>query len=332
MMIKATELSMTKRNQILAGILVAQLALIAVVFWPRSAPASANAPLFADLKAADVTALKISDNNQNVIELKKSGSDWVLPAADDFPADASKITPILDKLAAIKTNRLVTRTGDSHKRLQVAADDFLRKVELTLAGGAAHTLFIGSAPGSRATHVRADQQNEVYLASDLASYDVGAQATSWVQPTYVSITPTELIGLTVTNITGTLQFTKDVSGTWSLVGLPAGETLETSAVNSLTSQASSITLLKPVGKQAKPEYGLDAPLATVTAQIKPTDQPVTTLTVTIGVRDASDNSYYIRSSASAFIVKASEYSVRDFVNKTLADFLLKPTPVVTPAS
>ncbi|MBK9232732.1 MAG: DUF4340 domain-containing protein [Anaerolineae bacterium] len=155
-----------------------------------------------------MTSLKISDQDKNMVELKKLGSDWVLADADSFPADASKVTPILDKIAAIKTNRLVTRTSDSHKRLQVAADDFLRKVEFTLSSGAAHTLFIGSAPGTRATHVRADQQSEVFLASDLSSYEVGAQETSWIKTTYVSITQTEMIGLTVTNITGTLQFSE----------------------------------------------------------------------------------------------------------------------------
>jgi len=321
---------MSKRNQILAGILLAQVLLAVIVLWPRSAPASAGAPLFADFKASDVTALKITDNDKNVVEIKKSGSEWVLPSADDFPVDGSKVTPVLDKIAAIKTNRLVTRTSDSHKRLQVAADDFLRKVEFTLASGATHTLLVGSAPGTRATHVRADQQNDVYLASDLSSYELGAQDASWIKTTYVTITQTEMIGLTITNITGTLQFSKDVSGTWALNNLPAGAPLNTGAVTSLVSQVANVTLLKPVGKQDKPEYGLDKPQATVTVQIKPADRPVTTLTLTIGAKDATDNSYYVKSSASAYIVKASEYSVRDFVTKTVQDFIQPPTPTPAP--
>ncbi len=321
---------MSKRNQILAGILLAQVLLAVFVFWPRSAPASVGAPLFADFKASDVTALKISDSDKNVVELQKLGNDWVLSGADNFPADSSKVTPVLDKIAAIKTNRLVTRTSDSHKRLQVANDDFLRKVEFTLASGATHTLFIGSAPGTRATHVRADQQNDVYLASDLSSYELGAQAGSWIKTVYVSITQTEMIGLTITNITGTLQLTKDVSGTWTLNNLPAGAPLNTSAVTSLVSQAANVTLLQPVGKQAKPEYGLDKPLATVTAQIKPADQPVTTLTLLVGAKDPTDNSYYAKSSASAYIVKVSEYSVRDFITKTAPDFIQPPTPTPAP--
>lgn len=321
---------MSKRNQILAGILLAQVLLAVFVLWPRSAPASAGAPLFADFEASDVTSLKISDQDKNMVELKKLGSDWVLADADSFPVDASKVTPILDKIAAIGTNRLVTRTSDSHKRLQVAADDFLRKVEFTLSSGAAHTLFIGSAPGTRATHVRADQQSEVFLASDLSSYEVGAQETSWIKTTYVSITQTEMIGLTVTNITGTLQFSKDVSGAWMLDVLPAGAALDTGAVTSLVSQAANVTLLKPLGKQAKPEYGLDKPQAIVTARVKSGDQPITTLTLTIGAKDPTDNSYYVKSSASEYIVKVSEYSVRDFVTKTAQDFVQPPTPTPAP--
>ena len=321
---------MSKRNQILAGILLAQALLAVFVLWPRSAPASAGAPLFADFEASDVTSLKISDQDKNMVELKKLGSDWVLADADSFPVDASKVTPILDKIAAIKTNRLVTRTSDSHKRLQVAADDFLRKVEFTLSSGAAHTLFIGSAPGTRATHVRADQQSEVFLASDLSSYEVGAQETSWIKTTYVSITQTEMVGLTVTNITGTLQFSKDVSGAWTLDVLPAGAALDTGAVTSLVSQAANVTLLKPLGKQAKPEYGLDKPQATVAVRFESGDQPVATLTLTIGAKDPTDNSYYVKSSASEYIVKVSEYSVRDFVTKTAQDFVQPPTPTPAP--
>ncbi len=321
---------MSKRNQILAGILLAQALLAVFVLWPRSAPASAGAPLFADFEASDVTSLKISDQDKNMVELKKLGSDWVLADADSFPVDASKVTPILDKIAAIKTNRLVTRTSDSHKRLQVAADDFLRKVEFTLSSGAAHTLFIGSAPGTRATHVRADQQSEVFLASDLSSYEVGAQETSWIKTTYVSITQTEMVGLTVTNITGTLQFSKDVSGAWTLDVLPAGAALDTGAVTSLVGQAANVTLLKPLGKQAKPEYGLDKPQATVAVRFESGDQPVATLTLTIGAKDPTDNSYYVKSSASEYIVKVSEYSVRDFVTKTAQDFVQPPTPTPAP--
>lgn len=59
--------------------------LLAVfVLWPRSAPTSTGAPL-ADFKASDVTGLKISDQDKNMVELKKLGSDWVLADADSFP-------------------------------------------------------------------------------------------------------------------------------------------------------------------------------------------------------------------------------------------------------
>ncbi|MBK6432363.1 hypothetical protein [Candidatus Amarolinea dominans] len=38
-------------------------------------------------------------------------------------------------------------------------------------------------------------------------------------------------------------------------------------------------------------------------RVKSGDQPITTLTLTIGAKDATDNSYYVKSSASEYIVK-----------------------------
>lgn len=91
------------------------------------------------------------------------------------------------------------------------------------------------------------------------------------------------------------------------------------AVTSLVSQAANVTLLKPLGKQAKPEYGLDKPQAIVTKSSASSRaiEPITTLTLRSAPKTRLITAI-VKSSASEYIVKVSEYSVRDFVTKNHA--------------
>ena len=146
---------MTRSQQILAVILVLQLALTAFIFWPQTATQASNEPLLTDFSAADVIGLTIEDADGNRIVLAKDGDAWVLPEAGNYPVNADKIQPFLEKIAKMKTNRLVTETEASQKRLKVAPEDFNRMVEITSLDGTKQQLFIGNSAGAGATHVRA---------------------------------------------------------------------------------------------------------------------------------------------------------------------------------
>ena len=101
---------MIKRHHpILAGVLVAQVILSVVVFWPRASTAGQGEPLFPDVDAGDVVALTIEDDAGNAVEMAKASGEWVLSEADDFPARAEAVTTFLDKLLAISAGRLVTQ-------------------------------------------------------------------------------------------------------------------------------------------------------------------------------------------------------------------------------
>src|SRR5262245_24711165 len=123
-----SKLGQTNRlNQILIALLVVQIVLTAFVLRPKAA-APESGPLIPNFSANDVTALTVTDNEGNSVALAKKGEDWILPENGDFPAKAESITTLLDGVAGIKTDRLVTQTEDSHKRLQVAQADFNRRL------------------------------------------------------------------------------------------------------------------------------------------------------------------------------------------------------------
>jgi len=214
---------MSKLHQILIALLVAQLALVAVVFWPRPAPADAvGAPFFSEINAADISTLVIRDDQGKSIKLSKPAGQWILPEFSDYPAQADKITPLLTRIAGLTSDRLVTRTEASQKQLQVADDKYVRRLELQTSGGASQVLYLGSSAGAQTIHVRVGSQKEVYLARDLNSWDFSTDPISWVDAAYLSVPKENVVSLTLGNANGQWTFEKDASGNWTMQGPSTG--------------------------------------------------------------------------------------------------------------
>lgn len=327
---------MNKLQRILIVLVGLQLALGVFVFWPRPVTGSAGQLLLPAIKASDVTGLTITDDQGVTIKLVKQGDRWVAPDAtpdgDDYPADATKITPVLDKLVALKTGRPVATTAASQPQLQVADNKFARKIDLTKADGATQTVFLGTAAGGQSVHVRLGGQNEVYVAGGLGTWEVNADLLSWVDPAYLSVTANDLTALTISNKNGTFNLTKDAQGAWQLAGLNAGETLDQSKITSLVTSAASVRMTQPLGKTEAAGWGFQQPSAVVTMQVKAGDQ-TKTVTLTVGTQDAADQSYVVKSSESEYYVRVADYSVKDFVAQDKAGFLTAtPTPAAASAT
>jgi hypothetical protein len=323
---------MNRRNQILAGVLVVQLALATFVLWPRGSASGGEAQaLFPGLTADQVVALSVSDSTGKSITLANQDGSWVLPDADNYPTQADKVPTLLTKIVGLKTDRLVAQNSTSYKRLKVAADDYQRLIELTLADGTTHKLYLGSSPSYGAIHVRADDQAEVYLASDLTTTDAGVDATSWADRAYVDIPQDQIVAVTLVNANGRFEFVKD-GDTWTLQDLAADETLNQNNVTSLVSTARYTALLEPLGKTEEAAYGMQPPSAVVTVQTH-SDAGDKAYTLTVGAKDTTDNTYVVKSSESPYYVRVSEYTVKDLVEKTRDGFLqLPPTPTPSPES
>jgi hypothetical protein len=313
---------MKRTQRILSAVLVLQIILMAVVFWPRAAASDAESrPLLEGVEASEVVALTIEDTDGKAIELRKRDGMWVLPNAGDYPVQADKVTGLLDKLVAIETGRLVTRTADSHKRLQVASDDYLRRIVVETADGEEHVLYLGSSPTYGAIHVRAQGENQTYLTNEVSSWEANVAAASWIDTAYVSVESDALVGLMLQNGNGQWTFEKDAEGNWTMIELPAGETLNTSNVNSVANQARRINMVRPLGQEEDPSYGLDRPTGVV--MLRTGDG---TITVEIGARSDEDNTYVVKSSDSAYYVRVGEFSVNSLLEKTATDFIQVPTP------
>lgn len=321
---------MNRTNRVLVVVLAVQIVLVAVAFWPRSASVAGDGDLFAGLETEQIMQLTISDATGEQIKLAQEMGKWVLPEADNYPCMENKVPQFLEKIVALKTNRLVTQTPASHKRLRVADDDFERRIELELADGTIHSLYLGSSPSYGVSHVRVVGRDEVYLAS-LSASDAGVNASNWVDTLYFSLTQDQIVAMILENNNGRFEFEKDDAGTWTMKDLATDETLNQNNVKSLASRVSSLRMLRPLGKTEQDDYGLKEPHAVVTVETRDDEGNTKTYTIRVGAKSDEDSSYVVISSESPYYVRVSEYTVKDFVERTRDDFLeLPPTPTPEP--
>lgn len=316
---------MKRQHQILAGVLLVQILVSALVFWPKPASTGTGEAVFPDLAADDVVMLRITDDTGNEIVLQRSDEGWVLSDAGDYPALEGTVTQILEKIAGLQTGSLVTRSDTSHKQLQVAEDEFVRRLLLETADGDTHTLYLGSAPRYTATHFRVAGEADTYLTTDLSTWELNVQPNQWIDTAYTQIDQEAVISVVLENGQGTFTLVRDENGeNWTLADLAADEQIATSSTNAVVRNVTNMTLSAPLGTEAQPEYGMDEPNARISIET-----PEGTQTIVVGAED--EGGYVAKSSESPYYVRVAEYTVKPVVENAREDFLLEPEPTPTPA-
>jgi len=324
-----------RRNQILSVILVLQLALAAFVLWPRTGSNAAAGALITGVSADSVTAVTIQDDTGKTVYLAKSEGAWVLPNNGNYPVNGVQVTDLISKVVSINTGRLVANTATSHNQLQVAADEFVRRVDLRTSDGVTHTLLVGSSPNVRATNVRTVDSDAVYLSDDVSGSDIRMDLANWIDATYLTVNTPDVTAVSIANANGKFDFTKTVSNTWTLADLAAGEQFNEATLTSYLTSLGSLSMSEPLGIEAKPEYGLDAPSATITVTVQPSGTMPVTTTLVVGVKDEAGSSYVAKSSASDYYVRIAGFTLDSFVTDDRAKFLIAPPtpdPALTPAA
>jgi hypothetical protein len=317
---------MDRRNILLSVLVIIQAGLAAFLLWPSTGSNAAAGALITGVTADTVTGVTIQGDD-NTINLAKAGESWVLPDYGDFPVDTVKVTDLISNVLMIDTSRLVARTASSHNRLQVAADEYVRKVDLTTTDGASKSIFVGSSPSLRATNVRLADDDLVYLTSEVSGTDIRTDVTGWINTTYLQAPTDQVQAVTIENTNGLLEFTRVNTDTWTLNGLVADEIFNNNNFTTILTRLGGLNMVEPVGKEAKPEFGLDNPSATVTALLEQEDGTEKTLTLTIGSKDEGGSNYYAKSSDSEYFVKIASFTGDQFVNDTRDRYLqTPPTP------
>lgn len=358
--------SISRTNIILITILAAQLIAGVVIFFPdTSSEETSSGPLLAGFDASSVQSIAVRDAQDRVVVVARGeGDTWVLPEKGDFPVQTSRITTLLTDIGALEANRLIAQNTSSHSRLKVAENDYERLVEITYADNHTDRLYVGTAGGGNATHMRLNDSSQVYLTSGLSSWEIPTQLSSWIDTLYFSAPQDQIAYIKVENANGTFELQKR-DDAWTLIGLQGGETLDTAGVDRVVRQSASLRMTQPVGKESEDRFGMDSPLATVTITTREEVQPEaeatpevtpeasinvsplaipestpepevieTTYTVLIGAQLEGGTDYVVKASGSEFYVQISASAAETFVNLSRADLLVEPevTPEATAES
>ncbi len=326
---------MSRNNQLLAVALIVQIALAAFLLWPRNNTVVAST-LVSDVKLEELSKVSIT-GDQQTINMTKSGDTWVLPDRGDYAVLEPSVTDLISKVLTINTSRLVASNAANFVQLKVADNDFNRKIQFATSAGQNYTLLIGSSPNNRATNVRLLGQDQVYLTDKLSATDVNMAYSTYVNNAYFGADSERIAAISFSNGNGTLSARKDLSGTWQLEGLQAGETFSNTLFASLTSKLQSMTLVEPLGKDAKPEYGFANPQSIITVTVAPpvgiTDTSVSaeTSTILVGATISGTSNAYVKASNSEYYISMANFNLTDFIQKQRADYVAAAvfTPLLT---
>ncbi len=312
-------MKLARHNILLAAVLLVQLGLAAFVFWPSTGSAATGEPLLRDLTLDDVTAMTITDNNDRSVRVERGDEGWVLADSEGFPAKSQEITTTLTSLLDINRDRLVTRTEASHSRLQVADNNFMRRIDLETTDGDL-TLYLGSSSGASATHVRLAGEDAAYLTNQVTSWQLDTLTSNWINTGYFNISKDDITAMMLENANGRFEFVK-VDDEWTLADATEDENVASANINTILNRVASINMTRPLGKSEDPAYGMDDPSAVITIQVDGEDGPQT-YTLTQGPLREDDNLYPLKSSESPYYVLIAKYIGDELANKQRQDFMI----------
>lgn len=297
-------LSMQRVIRILVVLLGVQLAL-AVVLALRTDPLTASTPQTPLIGAVAESAdrLQIDANpsdsaaaGSKSIVLQKRNGHWVLPQYSDAPARDTQVSSLLSQLGGLKRGLPVGTSQSALKRFKLVDADFERRVQLSQAGKVLGTIYLGSSSGVHRSYARAINDHAAYSV-DLASFELPVQQSDWLDSALAS---RDLGSLSEIDITTdphqSLQLrhgavtspaaaaagpgaSKPVSAAsagksaaaeatpWTQANATAaGHEIDSSSVDALARDISSLQVQGVLGTQAKPEWQLDHAALALTMQ------------------------------------------------------------------
>ncbi|MBU6484133.1 MAG: DUF4340 domain-containing protein [Betaproteobacteria bacterium] len=253
---------MKKTISLLGALLVAQLLLAFGLSFtgPRLSARSADKPLFS-LAGGDVDRITIEGPDQAKVVLAKVGGAWQLPDEGNFPADKARADALVKTLEGLKEGMPVATTSQALARFKVGDDRFERRITLAGAGKTLATLYFGTSPSMREIHARRSGQRDVYSVA-FATYQAPAKAESWEDKAILQIPKKDIeaidvAGLHIARVSVTPEAAQPE---WEATGLAKGEALDTKAADKLAGLLADLRIDAVLGKNAKPDYGLDRPV------------------------------------------------------------------------
>ena len=176
---------MIYRSGLLAVLVCVQLLVVAGVFYLDAADSASDAgELFLDFSADSVDRIVVSESESQVT-LHKRAEGWVV--GDDLPADGEKIAEVLEKLAELRGGWPVATSPSTQDRFEVASENHQRHLELYQGEALAAEFYLGSSPGYRRVHARAEGSDDIFSV-DFSTFEAPTGADDWLDKTVLGAT------------------------------------------------------------------------------------------------------------------------------------------------
>lgn len=314
---------MNKTHQVLTGLLVAQLGLVAFTWWPDSGATVAPHALISATREqiTDITIAPkaIAGTPSEAVHLVREGAKWVVASSDGYPAATTKVDEMLDKLLAMKVAEAMASSPASFDSLKVGDSEYGKKVDI-VANGATTSLILGAGSAS-SVHVRVAGTNDVFEGRGLSEWSIAASNRQYLDTDYAKVDVSKLGKVTLTRPDLALTFTKTADA-WTVDGLDDGVTADSAKIASFVDGLATVTMSDVAGKEAKPEYGLytGAKLAFFGTD----GAPLTPAGYTVGA--IAESSVFVRADGNPFVIKANKAPFEQVATAQAADFAAAPAP------
>ncbi len=167
---------MNGRLGLLGGLLAVQALIVAGVLVAGAVGPDEAAERLLPFESAAARSLEIATADERV-SLLRGDDGWQLDGG--LPADDGKVGEVLEKLASASAAWPVATSAATAERFEVTEDNFQRRLVVGSDDGETATLFLGSSPGYRRVHARADGADEVY-SIDFSNYEAPTDAGQWL--------------------------------------------------------------------------------------------------------------------------------------------------------
>jgi D-alanyl-D-alanine carboxypeptidase/D-alanyl-D-alanine-endopeptidase (penicillin-binding protein 4) len=315
-------------NRTLLGLLVLQaFILLGIGLTQGSSNLDVQTRVLVSVEPERVSKLQIQGQGDEAVTLKRSGNDWVLASADDFPAKSDAVEEAVEKLSELRSRNRVLSSSRYHDKLEVSEESFQRKVTVT-AGEDEIVFYLGTAPSFKNTHIRLAGEDDVYLVNDFGTSDLAARAWNWVDRSYVEIPESDLWSVAVDNENGSFRLERDpATDAWAALG--TAEELDSTEVDEVLRAVRTVNLQEPVSRTISPEFGLDRPVVTATLTVgsstiaKTPPKTVETRVLEVGA-EAEGGRRYVKASDREYVVTVNASSLKPLLKTTLEDLLPEP--------
>lgn len=177
---------MKKLNKWLASLLAVQLLVAGgLILGNQSQNGDFSAEPLLAVSEDSVDKIIVSTADASVTLIKKSDS-WHIDAQQAYPAAQSKLSTVLNQISQLQTRWPVATSKSAHARFNVTDESFERKIQLFSGNKELPTLYIGTSPGFKQSHVRVEKHDEVY-ALNLNAYDFPAKPNDWLDRSLLAV-------------------------------------------------------------------------------------------------------------------------------------------------